>query len=124
MRLVAAREGSYFFSTSLGQVFTSSRVQDRCYYVDMTLIKKKTWPAEFGVIMSGKKTYELRLGDMKVAEGDTLLLQEWDTEKQTYTGREISKEVTYVRKFMIDQLYWPKEEILEKGLWLFRYVNS
>ena len=82
----------------------------------MTLIKKKLWPEFFDPIASGKKTYELRLGDMEVAEGDTLLLQEWNPHTKQYTGREISKEVTYVRKFMIDQLYWPKEEILKKGL--------
>lgn len=80
------------------------------------IIKKKILPEYFDAIESGKKTYELRLGDMEVAEGDTLILQEWDAEKQEYTGREISKEVTYVRKFKIDELYWPKEEIMEKGL--------
>jgi ASC-1-like (ASCH) protein len=82
----------------------------------MALVKKKILPEYFDAIASGKKTYELRLGDMVVAEGDTLLLQEWNENKKEYTGREISKEVTYVRKFMIDQLYWPQEEIMKKGL--------
>ena len=79
-------------------------------------VEKKILPEYFDAIQSGKKTYELRLGDFEVAEGDTLLLREWDAEKKEYTGREISKEVTYVRKFKIDELYWPKEEIMEKGL--------
>lgn len=82
----------------------------------MAHIEKKILPEYFEAIESGKKTYELRLGDFEVAEGDTLLLREWNEEKKEYTGREISKEVTYVRKFKIDELYWPKEEILEKGL--------
>ena len=86
------------------------------YEQTMTLIKKKILPEYFDAIESGKKTYELRLGDMEVAEGDTLLLQEWDANKKEYTGREISKEVTYVRTFKIDEVFWPKEEIMEKGL--------
>ncbi len=79
-------------------------------------VEKKILPEYFDAIESGKKTYELRLGDFEIAEGDTLVLKEWNVEKQVYTGREISKEVTYVRKFKIDELYWPQEEILEKGL--------
>lgn len=82
----------------------------------MAHIEKKILPEYSEAIESGKKTYELRLGDFEVAEGDTLLLREWDAEKKEYTGREISKEVTYVRKFKIDELYWPKEEIMKKGL--------
>ena len=82
----------------------------------MTHIEKKILPEYFNAIASGKKTYELRLGDFEAAEGDTLVLREWDAEKKEYTGREIAKEITYVRKFKIDELYWPKEEILEKGL--------
>lgn len=79
-------------------------------------VEKKILPEYFDAIESGKKTYELRLGDFEIAEGDTLVLKEWNAEKKEYTGREISKEVTYVRKFKIDELYWPQEEILEKGL--------
>ncbi len=82
----------------------------------MARIEKKILPEYFEAIESGKKTYELRLGDFEVAEGDTLLLREWNANKKEYTGRQISKQVTYVRKFKIDELYWPKEEILEKGL--------
>lgn len=82
----------------------------------MALIKKKILSEYFDTILSGKKTWELRLGDMEVAEGDTLVLQEWNPEKKEYTGREILKEVSYVHKFKIDELFWPKEEILEKGL--------
>jgi hypothetical protein len=75
----------------------------------MAISEKKILHEYFDAIQSGKKTYELRLGDFDVAEGDTLVLREWDAGKQEYTGREISKQVTYVRKFKIDELYWPKE---------------
>lgn len=86
---------------------------------DMLLIKKKILSEYFEAILSGKKTWELRLGDMEVAEGDTLVLQEWNPETNEYTGREISKEVSYVHRFKVDELFWPKEEIMEKGLTIF-----
>lgn len=59
---------------------------------------KKIWPEYFDLIKSGKKTFELRLADWECKEGDILVLQEWDPETKKYTGRELEKEVTYVRK--------------------------
>lgn len=82
----------------------------------MTIIKKKIWPEYFEAVASGKKTYELRLNDFDVTEGDTLLLEEWDPETNVYTGRSMERTVTYVAKFKIDQLFWSKEDILEKGI--------
>jgi ASC-1-like (ASCH) protein len=79
-------------------------------------IKKKIWPEYFDAVALGKKKYELRLNDFEVHEGDTLLLEEWDPATKAYTGRTIEKKVTYVRAFKIDQLYWPIEEVMEKGL--------
>lgn len=80
------------------------------------VIKKKIWPEFFDAVASGKKKYELRLGDFEVNEGDTLILEEWDNDKKVYTGRKISVKVTYVRKFNIDGLFWPREEIEKHGL--------
>ncbi len=83
----------------------------------MATIEKKTWPEEFQAILSGKKKYELRLNDFEVNEGDTLLLREWDPETKAYTGRSIEKKTVSILKFDINtQKYWPKEEVLEKGL--------
>ena len=76
--------------------------------------KKKILPEYFEAIALGKKKFELRLNDFKVKEGDTLVLQEWDGTQ--YTGRELKKQVTYVLKFKTDKLFWPEEEIKEKGL--------
>jgi len=39
---------------------------------------KKVWPEYFQRILGGKKTFELRLADWECAEGDGLVLQEWD----------------------------------------------
>ena len=83
---------------------------------NMAIIKKKIWPVYFEVILSGKKKYELRLNDFEVNEGDTLLLEEWNPETKKYTGRKVEKKVTYVGRFKLDELFWPKEQIEEKGI--------
>lgn len=79
-------------------------------------VEKKCWPEYFQAIFDGKKTYELRLDDFEIETGDTLVLREWNPATKEYTGRTIEKEVTYVGKFKIDQLFWPKEEIEKQGL--------
>lgn len=81
----------------------------------MTRIEKKIWPEYYDAILSGKKKYELRLADWECKEGDILILSEWDPKTKEYTGRQIEKIVTYVRKFKIDELYWSKEEIEKYG---------
>lgn len=73
------------------------------------IVEKKIWPQYFDDVASGKKRFELRLGDFDIAEGDTLLLREWDPDKETYTGRQIETEVTNVLKTK-DQTFWSKEE--------------
>ncbi|MFC1638910.1 DUF3850 domain-containing protein [Patescibacteria group bacterium] len=82
----------------------------------MAVIKKKIWPEYFEAVAAGKKKYELRLNDFEVEEGDTLLLEEWDPQTKDYTGRKVERAVTYVGRFRTDELFWPKEEIDEKGL--------
>lgn len=82
----------------------------------MATIKKKTWQPWFGYVKSGKKNYDLRLNDFEVQEGDTLILEEWDPVTKQYTGDSVTKKVTYVGKFKMDELFWPEEEIKDKGL--------
>ncbi|PWB38241.1 MAG: hypothetical protein C3F02_04520 [Parcubacteria group bacterium] len=82
----------------------------------MSTISKKIWPEYFNQIVSGKKKFELRLNDFEINEGDTLSLEEWDPKTSQYTGRKIEKKVTFVAKFKIDKLFWPQEEIIEKGI--------
>ena len=80
------------------------------------LIKKKIWPEFFEKTASGKKKWELRLGDFDVHSGDTLVLEEWDPKTKTYTGRSIEKKVEYVKKFKLQELFWPEKEIKKHGL--------
>lgn len=82
----------------------------------MAIIKKKILPIYFEAVISGKKKYELRLNDFEINEGDTLILEEWNSDQKEYTGRTIEKKVTYVGKFKIDKLFWPEDEVKEKGL--------
>jgi len=82
----------------------------------MATIKKKIWPEYFEAVVSEKKKYELRLNDFDINEGDTLILEEWNPETKEYTGRRVEKKVTYVGRFKIDKLFWPEEQIREKGI--------
>ena len=83
----------------------------------MAVIKKKTWPELFGEIVAGRKTFDLRINDFEIADGDTLVLEEWDPKTKLYTGRTIEKKVGYVFKFKPEELAFndPKE-VKEKGL--------
>lgn len=77
-------------------------------------IEKKTLPEYFEKILSGEKTYELRLADFDCNPGDVLVLREWNADTKEYTGRVIEKEVTYVGKTKnLD--FWPKEDIEKYG---------
>lgn len=82
----------------------------------MATIKKKIQPQYFEPVAAGKKKFELRLNDFTVEPGDTLVLMEWDPATKNYTGRSIEKKVTYVLPFKPNELFWPKEEVDEKGL--------
>lgn len=56
----------------------------------------KTWPEPFEAVWSGRKNFEIRRNDRDFKVGDTLLLREYEPEKQAYTGREVSRVITYI----------------------------
>ena len=56
----------------------------------------KTWPEFFRHIQSGNKTFEIRVNDRDFQVGDILHLQEWDPEIRTYTGKMVSRRITYM----------------------------
>lgn len=84
----------------------------------MKRIEKKCWPEYFQKILDGKKTFELRLNDFNIEEGDIFILKEWNPEIKEYTGRELEKNVGFVGKWKIDELtiFWSEKEIENKGL--------
>jgi hypothetical protein len=55
----------------------------------------KCWPKYYQAVKSGAKPFEIRRCDRDYNVGDTLHLREWDPETEEYTGRELSKKVTY-----------------------------
>lgn len=84
----------------------------------MQTIEKKVWPEYFQQILDGRKTFEVRLNDFEINEGDTLVLKEWDPSTKDYTGRELTRKVGYIGKWKIDDLtkFWPRQEIDERGI--------
>lgn len=84
----------------------------------MKKIEKKTWPELFEKVLIGEKTFDLRINDFEIENGDVLILREWDPKTKKYTGREIEKKAGFVGKWKIDELtkFWSREDIEEKGL--------
>ncbi|AKM83054.1 hypothetical protein A2422_04410 [Candidatus Woesebacteria bacterium RIFOXYC1_FULL_31_51] len=81
----------------------------------MKIIEKKTWPDSFNKILSSQKTFDARLDDFKIKNGDILVLREYDPTKKEYTGRIIEKKVSFILKTK-DQKYWTTKEIQKYGL--------
>lgn len=81
----------------------------------MIKIEKKTWPEMFEKILSGQKTFDTRLDDFKIKNGDILVLREYNPIKKEYTGRIIEKKVTFILKTK-DQKFWSKKDIEKYGL--------
>ena len=77
-------------------------------------IEKKVWREYFEKILSGEKTFELRLADFECNPGDTLILREWNPTTKQYTGRVLEKKVTYVSKTK-NQKFWPQEDVEKYG---------
>ena len=60
----------------------------------------KTWPEYFVAILDGSKPFEVRRDDRGFAVGDQLFLREWNPASEEYTGREVTKTITYeLRRF-------------------------
>ncbi len=85
----------------------------------MTKIVKKILPEYFDAIASGKKKFEFRVADFDLKEGDTLVLEEWDSieSDRKATGRTIEKKVTYMKKFHPDT-FNQKEETEKYGFYV------
>jgi ASC-1-like (ASCH) protein len=88
------------------------------------IITKKVLPEYFQDILDGKKKYELRLNDFEIEPGDTLILEEYtstDHATRQATGRVIEKQVTYLRKFKLQDLWFSEEDIKEKGIQIISF---
>ncbi len=86
----------------------------------MNRIEKKILPKYFELVKSGKKTFEVRLGDFEGKEGDILILKEWDGKK--YTGRELERIITYTTNTLTIK-FWPEEDIKKYGYTIIALGN-
>jgi len=57
--------------------------------------KLKTWPVYFDAIWDGLKSFEVRKDDRNFKEGDILFLEEYDPERDEYSGCKIVAEIVY-----------------------------
>jgi hypothetical protein len=57
----------------------------------------KCWPEFFDPIRRGLKTHDLRRADDRAfSVGDRMLLEEYDPEARSYTGRSVTVRITYI----------------------------
>ncbi|OGM17689.1 hypothetical protein A2V56_00615 [Candidatus Woesebacteria bacterium RBG_19FT_COMBO_42_9] len=83
-------------------------------------IRKKTWSEAFEKILSGEKTFDVRLANFKCKPGDILVLEEYDLKLKKYTGRKVEKEITFVLNTK-KQKYWSQSDINKVGLQIIAF---
>ena len=74
-----------FFPIKVDHVNTASRTHSL-----------KTWPEYFWEVYLGRKNFEVRVNDRDYKVRDTVVLQEWDPKNQSYTGKYVTREITYI----------------------------
>ncbi|EKS7866028.1 MULTISPECIES: DUF3850 domain-containing protein [Bacillus] len=53
----------------------------------------------FTPVLEQIKTFEIRKNDRDFHIGDEVILNEWDDEKQQYTGRNVKVEILYITDY-------------------------
>ena len=78
---------------------------------------KKVLSTYYEKILSGEKTYEVRLADWECKSGDILELVEVDNETKLPTGRSLKRKVGVVirTKDIEEQNWWSAEKIEKHG---------
>ena len=61
----------------------------------------KIYPEFFELVLQGKKKFELRKDDRGFAEGDYILLKEFNPEDGSFTGRERKYIISYILRDFI-----------------------
>ena len=62
----------------------------------MTTHDLKLWPQFWDDLASGVRAFDIRFNDRGYTVGDFVVLHEWDPATSTYTGREETRQITYV----------------------------
>jgi len=71
----------------------------------MKLHRVKTHPLFFTFSNKGLKPFEIRKNDRGYSIGDVFVSQEYDPEKDEYTGREMRGSISYITDFMQHEGY-------------------
>jgi len=90
----------------------------------MRIIKKKTWPEYFELVLKGKKKFEIRLADFNIQEGDILELEEYDPKTKAYTGRSIRKKAGKIFNTKLMEQMHKKEDIEKYGLYIIQLEDE
>lgn len=85
------------------------------------IIDKKAVPELFEKVLSGEKTFDVRLDRFMCKPGDVLWLREWDPKNQEYTGRDVKKKVTFVLKSKDLEKFWSKEDVAKHGFQIISF---
>lgn len=56
----------------------------------------KCWPEWFGDLWDGVRPFEIRRDDRGYKVGDQLVIEEWDPDLETYTGRAVRRTIGYI----------------------------
>lgn len=56
----------------------------------------KIWPHFFKAVLDGSKKFEIRKNDRNFKIGDKIILKEWDPKIEDYTGRSLSKWISFI----------------------------
>ncbi len=91
----------------------------------MAIIKKKCWPEWFEKFCSGERTFELRLADFALKNGDILVFEEYDPEIKEYTGRKASFKCEKVEHSAQDPLqFYNVKDVRKRGFWIIRLKKT
>lgn len=59
----------------------------------------KCLPEYFQAVKRGDKTFEIRYNDRDYQVGDTLIICEWDNDRQQFTGDRVTRTISYMTDF-------------------------
>ncbi len=100
---------------------SQGKSEDKTKAIERKIIGKSF----FDDIASGKKTFDVRINDFEIKEGDSINFKEWDAESKDYTGREVKKKASYVLKSKdYEGEFWEKEDAEEKGYVVMGFENK
>lgn len=87
----------------------------------MAIINKKCWPEFFEKFCSGERTFELRLADFNLKDGDLLVFEEYDPKTKEYTGRKadfLCKKVEHSAQNPLQ--FYKVEDVAKDGFWIIQ----